>query len=421
MIKLALCGASSRSRNPYFRSIMANYKQNLQIVGVFDSNIMRAEFVRDDCDPARDIPIFDDFDLMVKKTKPDTVLVTTMDSSHHEYIVRSLDIGLDVICEKPMTIHAEGVQAILDAEKRNNRKITVTFNYRYNPYSSRVKELLQSGAIGRVLSIDFEWFLDRSHGAFYFRRWHKWMKNSGGLLLTKATHHFDLINWMMEDDPDEVFAHGALSFYGPNNDRPKGEYCYNCPHIRQCELPFTPQEGEKEFYTNMYYKPSVIDGYRNDACLWRETDIYDNMSLSVKYKNGGLLTYSLHAFCTYEGVRYVINGTKGRMECAEIHRGDLSLHTGLSGEGGVNSRNIRVIYFDGRVDTFGHGQGRGGHGGADGRLLDDLFLPRVSEDPLHLRSTSREGAMSALIGIAGNSSIKSGAPVKIKDLCDVDG
>jgi predicted dehydrogenase len=77
----------------------------------------------------------------------------------------------------------------------------VTFNYRYSPFRSQVKELLMSGEIGDVLSVDFHWLLNTVHGADYFRRWHSNKAISGGLMVHKATHHFDLVNWWLSDMP----------------------------------------------------------------------------------------------------------------------------------------------------------------------------------------------------------------------------
>src|SRR5947209_16897486 len=114
-----------------------------------------------------------------------------------------------------MTIDDEKVRAILSAEQRSGRTVVVTFNYRFVPYITRVKELLRSGAVGEVLGVDFEWFLDTRHGADYFRRWHRRKENSGGLLVHKATHHFDMVNWWIEDEPEIVHAFGQRRVYGP--------------------------------------------------------------------------------------------------------------------------------------------------------------------------------------------------------------
>ena len=89
----------------------------------------------------------------------------------------------------------------------------MAFNYRYAPPRSQVKELLMSGVIGKVLSSSFQWLLDTRHGADYFRRWHSQKKNSGGLMVHKATHHFDLMNWWLSSTPTSVYARGQRAFY----------------------------------------------------------------------------------------------------------------------------------------------------------------------------------------------------------------
>ena len=103
---------------------------------------------------------------------------------------------------------------MLDAEKQAGRPIVVTFNYRYAPKHQTIKEILLSGAIGKVTSVDFSWYLDTAHGADYFRRWHRLKEKSGSLWVHKATHHFDLVNWWLDADPVEVQAFGSLSHYG---------------------------------------------------------------------------------------------------------------------------------------------------------------------------------------------------------------
>ena len=104
-------------------------------------------------------PTFTSFDEMCDRTKPDLLTVTTVDAFHAEHIVKALDRGIDVITEKPMVIDAAQCRAVLDAEKRNNRKIIVTFNYRYAPKHRTIKEIPMAGEIGRVISVDFHWYL----------------------------------------------------------------------------------------------------------------------------------------------------------------------------------------------------------------------------------------------------------------------
>src|SRR5690606_23457465 len=127
---------------------------------------------------------------MIKTEKPDYVIVTTVDRTHHTYIIQALELGCDVITEKPMTVDEDKCQEILDAVERTGRNVRVTFNYRYAPHHTKARELIRDGVIGKVTSVHFEWLLNTQHGADYFRRWHRNKRNSGGLLVHKSTHHF---------------------------------------------------------------------------------------------------------------------------------------------------------------------------------------------------------------------------------------
>ena len=112
--------------------------------------------------------------------------MTTVDAFHHRYIVRAMELGCDAITEKPMTIDAAKCRAIMDAVSRTGRKLTVAFNYRWRPGCTLVRRLLQEGTIGEIVHVDLSYLLDTSHGADYFRRWHREKDKSGGLLVHKG-------------------------------------------------------------------------------------------------------------------------------------------------------------------------------------------------------------------------------------------
>src|SRR5690606_30193958 len=112
---------------------------------------------------------------------------------HHQYIIRAMELGCDVITEKPLTIDAEKTRAIYDTAIKTGKKVRVTFNMRWAPGSIMIKELLSKGTIGEIIHVDLEYMLNTSHGADYFRRWHAQKDKSGGLMVHKSTHHFDMI------------------------------------------------------------------------------------------------------------------------------------------------------------------------------------------------------------------------------------
>ncbi len=407
--RYALIGASLRAVHMFAKPILDELSDVAEIVGIYDTNCKRAQTVKEMAELP--CPVYTDFDRMIAETKPDSGIITTVDRYHHEYIIRCLEAGMDAITEKPMTIDAEKCRAILEAEKRTGRTVIVTFNYRFTPYTTAVKKTISDGAIGDVLNVDFEYMLDTIHGADYFRRWHRRKENSGGLLVHKSTHHFDLVNWWIEEEPLEVMAYGTRRFYGPTRTE-RGERCLTCNHKMTCEYYMDIEAGPLGLDMKKLYRDCEdADGYYRDRCVFsEEIDIEDTMSVNVKYSKGALLSYSLIAHSPYEGWKASINGAKGRLEIAEYHRGHRA-------EEPCNYIDL----YDRQGVKINHAipKGKGGHGGGD-KLLRAMVFREGIPDPLGHQADSIAGAASILIGAAGNVSIKEGRNVRINDLVQLD-
>ena len=198
------------------KALMQTHAEHVELVGLCDINRKRVEYARGYI--GVDVPTYPagDFDKMIHDTKPDAVMVTTPDCFHAEYVVRALDLGCDAISEKPLTTEVEQCRAILEAEKRSGRQVATTFNARHGNASEEIKKVLVSGELGRIISAEFQEYLDVQHGASYFRRWHGKKRFSGSLLVHKASHHFDQMNWWLQAEPQEVHAFGRVAFYGEN-------------------------------------------------------------------------------------------------------------------------------------------------------------------------------------------------------------
>lgn len=418
-------GLGGRSRM-YTEAVLCKMADVSELVGICDNNCGRLRLANRwitgelKKKPAPEYPDTA-FDRMVKEQHPDVVIVTTRDCFHDKYIVRALALGCNVITEKPMTIDEKKCRRIIDAVKSTGRSVRVTFNYRYSPPRTQVKEILMSGTIGKILSVDFQWLLDTSHGADYFHRWHREKKNSGGLMVHKATHHFDLVNWWLSANPVEVFAMGARRFYGAESGLTKqyklaghAERCWHCRHKGKCRFYIDLTKGDlKEFYL----ENEKYDGYFRDRCVFGKTmDIEDAMNVIVRYDTGAFMSYSLNAFMPWEGYKIAFNGTRGRLEhdCVET--------VYISGDGSVPGATIpsgtrtRLYPHFKPARDIPVKMGKGGHGGGDEPLLVDLFSPHPPRDPCLRAADYRSGAMSILVGIAANKSMKTGKPVKINSL-----
>jgi predicted dehydrogenase len=421
--RFVIVGVGSRSQF-YQGALMENYKDTSELAGFCDVNLGRLKLAQSWAQEAtgKQLPIYDakDFDKMIEETKPDTVIVTTVDGFHHQYLIRAMELGCDAITEKPMTIDAGKCQGIIDTQRKTGRNCKVTFNYRYSPPRTQVKDLLMSGAVGDLLSVDFHWMLNTHHGADYFRRWHSQKKFSGGLMVHKATHHFDLVNWWLSAIPVSVYATGKREFYTPAMAKRFGldnhhERCLTCPEKAKCgfELDLAKDRGLKALYLDN----EKHDGYFRDRCVFRpEIDIEDTMNVLVKYDNNVTMAYSLNAFNSWEGYYIIFNGTKGRLE----HRIEEQIY--VSGtetvQGGIRSGGVqtRVIPLRGPAQEIEPWTGEGGHGGGDRVMLDDIFGKEKIADKYMRAADQRAGAYSILTGVAANLAISTGKSVQIADL-----
>lgn len=431
--RYAVVGLGSRSRM-FTTALLKDYHERAELVAYCDINQTRMDYYNHyyaSTLGAAPVPTYkpDRFDEMLREQRVDTLIVTSIDRTHHRYIIRALELGCDVITEKPLTIDAARCQAILDAVKATGRQLRVTFNYRYAPRNSRVKEVLRSGAIGTVRSLHFEWLLDTVHGADYFRRWHRDKRNSGGLMVHKATHHFDLVNWWLDTQPETVFALGDLLFYGRENAEERGvNSFYERAHGRPAANsdPFALRLEGDDALRRMYLEAEQEDGYLRDQSVFGDgISIEDDMGVLVRYRNRALLSYHLHAYAPWEGFRVAFNGTKGRLEY-EVHENSY-----VSGSGDdTNLPEIRdsptTMVNETASLTLRPLWGKptqlelptsneGGHGGGDTRMLDDIFVG-AGDDPLGRAADHLAGAMSILTGIAANRSFATGLPVHVPTL-----
>ena len=420
--RYAIVGTGSRHQM-YHEAILRQYPEFSELVGLCDLNAGRVELSRESAAAAgARVPGYAaaDFEKMIGETRPDAVIVTTVDGTHDDYIVRALDAGCDVVTEKPMTINEEKCRRILDARQRTGKRIRVTFNYRYSPPRTQVKDLLMSGVIGDVLSVDFHWLLNTIHGADYFRRWHSQKRNSGGLMLHKATHHFDLVNWWLSAVPESVTAVGKREFYTPSMARRLGlkeahERCHTCTEKKACA--FLLDLAASPSLKALYLDQEKYDGYFRDRCVFRpDIDIEDTMNVLVKYDTGTTLCYSVNAFNSWEGYQIAFNGTKGRLEHSVVEQIYVSSTAGVQGGIAAGGVTTRVIPLRGAAREYEPWTGEGGHGGGDKVMLDDIFLPSPPPDKYLRASDERGGACSILIGAAANRCFQTGQPVKIADL-----
>lgn len=432
--RYVIVGTGNRGRD-YCRAIAKTHNDRCELVGICDINPGRMEFynnvfLKEECNNHPDVPMFtaDRFDEMIAKTKPDAVVITSMDRTHHIYGCRAMELGCDVVSEKPMTIDAEKCQQIIDTQKSTGRDYRVTFNYRYMPRNTEVKRLLNTGIIGEITTVHFEWLLDTSHGADYMRRWHRNKANSGGLMVHKSTHHFDLVNWWLDSTPETVFAMADLRFYGRINAERRGvkefyQRTTGSEIAKRDPFAYAMSPSDKMLYADN----EKYDGYQRDQSVFGDgISIEDNMSVMVRYRNKAVLNYTLCAHCPWEGYRVCFNGTEGRLELNSVTRSvtkpgeDMSVF-GMRAEDRIDGDRpaipeILVHKHWMAAKKYEVRKGVGAHGGGDAALMSQIFGGEKDDPALARAADFHDGAQSIIVGIAGNISLNTGLPVKVDDL-----
>ena len=423
--RYALVGAGGRGRF-YYEALARDFGGRAQVVALCDLNQTRMQYanrVMRQYPGAGEAALYtpDRFDAMIAEQRPDTVIVTTIDRTHHRYIIRALQAGCDVLTEKPLTIDQHKLQAIIDAVKRTRCSVRVAYNYRYSPLATALRTIMRAGTIGPVTAVHFEWLLDTRHGADYFRRWQRDKRNSGGLLVHLASHHFDLVNFWLASTPLAVAAFGGLAFYGRANAEERGAtrfYARAHGSAAAAGDPFALDLSGNEALREMYLNAEHEDGYQRDQSVFGDgISIEDTLGLLVRMRSGAVLTYSLTAYAPWEGFRLSMTGTAGRIEAHEVEASYVSAGGEQADEGAATTRQLRVLPMFGDPYDVDLEEAPGAHGGADPRILHDLFGDQA-DDPLSRAASHVDGANAILTGIAGNVSMRTGRTVLVDDLID---
>ena len=445
MRRYAVVGTGARA-GMYVGALAGAHAEDGVIVAWCDPNSVRMSYYDEVLAaagrprPARYQP--GEFGPLLAQERPDAVIVTSPDVTHPRYAATALAAGCDVILEKPVAADADGARLLADAASAaadaGTGELIVTFNYRYSPRNSALRQVIADGTIGNVTSVHFEWVLDTVHGADYFRRWHREKSSSGGLLVHKASHHFDLVNWWLRDIPASVYAAGALRFYGDINARERGlagrpGRSRGAPGMAG-DL-FALDLAADDRLRRLYLEAESEDGYLRDRDVFSAgITIEDNAAVLVTYGSGAFLTYSLNAHSPWEGYRVSVNGDAGRAELDVVERG----HVRSASDGGISGRPAVDPMAAGQEPETGNDvrpsserlvvqrhwepaytvpivRGPGGHGGGDARMLSAIFRRDGTPDPLGRQAGYIDGLRSVLTGLAANMSIAASRVVDLSE------
>ena len=400
MSNIGLIGASTRV-GAFVKILKEKFAATHRIAGIMDSDSGKMKGFCEVHD--LQVPCFTDFDAFCREVQPDIVLITTVDVTHAEYVIKCLDRKIPCIVEKPLCISREQCLEIDAAVKRNPEVFAATsHNARYYPAFQEMKRLIDDGVIGKILRVEYTDMLDREHGTSYFRRWNSRRKYSNGLELHKSSHHFDRLNYLLDSYAVEVSADGTLSRYGAAvSHRFEGENCHSCQYKNECPEFF---EYDKKMFQSDLYTP--------DMCIYSpEIDIEDNFAAVIRFANGVLGTYSLCAHTQYEGEIITVEGETGRLEMRKVYYRKPGETNSVHGDELIMDNSLKLIRFrGGEVENITIPKVHGSHGGADDRIITAFFSPDRPDD----LPTIYDGMQAVLTGCAVVESIKQGKKMTVQ-------
>ncbi|MDD5707065.1 MAG: Gfo/Idh/MocA family oxidoreductase [Kiritimatiellae bacterium] len=350
----------------------------------------------------RNLPYYQDPEEMLRKEKPDVVIIASYCSHHAAAVEICTRHGVNIVLEKPIAITEPDVRKVWALLRNYPKVATVNLSLRGSPVSESARRHIQNGDIGRIVSVQF---VNNVHyGDNYFRGWMRTHKHVGSLLLQKATHDLDLINYFIGLIPESVAAFGSRQVYGGN--KPNDLTCDACDEKRTCFMSIYRRKVDAS-------KPFPPPGKR--LCVFaKEIDINDNEVLAIRYQGGVTASYSQTFNAPHHGGQrggYFI-GTEGILDFR--YYGDFEEHpdTGAYVKG---TSTIKITRFNDRPGsslTEVHDWANVGHFGSSEHLGEGLIkLLQGGQSPIN--APIRDGYISAMMCLAADRSINTGNVVKL--------
>lgn len=358
LIGVAVIGAGNRSRG-VTSNLLRDSARHVKVRSVFDPDPAQARQALS-CWSEPDARICASYQEAIRTPGVEWVLVFSPNAFHKEHILAGFQAGKHVFSEKPLATSIADCQAIYQAHRKTDRLFATGFVLRYAPLYRKAKELLESGRLGKILSIDANENITPAHGGYIMMNWRRLTKLAGPHILEKCCHDLDLINWFTKSVPSRVAAFGGRDFFVPSNQRYVKKYGANTfaawPDPHRIKSPFTA-----------------------------DTDLMDNQVAILEYRNGIRVMFQATMCNAIPERRMYFACTEGTM-ILELYSGTLVYRR--IGDEGVTQMKI----------------GGDGHGGGDATIMKELYVSMVRHT--QPKSGGDEGLESAVTALAIDRAIR---------------
>jgi predicted dehydrogenase len=409
-VTIALVGAGARGLLSY-ATYAEEHPDEMRVVAVAEPR----EWFRNEAVKRHSIQsqnVFSDWRELIKQPKmADAVIVATQDQDHVEPAVALMNLGYDVLLEKPMATTEEGCRKIIEAQRKNNVILAVCHVLRYSPYFRKIREIVQSGVLGQIVSMRHMEQVGYWHDAHSYVRgnWRK-ESESSPMILAKSCHDMDIMTFMLGRRCEKIASFGRLSHFRPEN-RPKDatDRCVTCP-LAESKCPYSAtryylselkEEGKASWpvdvITNEYTKAGILEALSTGPygrCVYScDNDVVDHQVLSMEFEGGITATFSMIAFTEECDRKTEIFGSHGELV--------------------ADAKTIVVKNFVTKTsETFqpldSSREAHAGHMGGDARLVKEFVLAVKTRSPESLVSGPQISYESHIMAFAAEKSRKLG-------------
>ena len=357
-------------------------------------------------------------DRFFEKRRADILVIATPDSCHVKHAIKAMELGYDILCEKPLTDKKEDCEALLEAQRRTGSKILVCHVLRYALSYKKLKEIVDSGRIGKLVAMDWIEPVGYWHQAHSFVRgiWRN-TRNSAPMIIAKCCHDLDMIQYFAGTKCKTVSSVGGLAFFKPEC-APEGaaERCSDCPHKDACPYSayriYVERWKEKGCpphhwpYNVLTSEPvteekliwAIEDGPYGRCVFHCDNNVVDHQTVQMTFENGIMATLQMNAFNLGGGRKITLFGTYG-----EAYMTDTEIVLNVFGE------NTEII----DVSVNSHGLDYA-HGGGDARMIDTLY--NMVSGKATLETSLERSIESHLMGIkAEESRLMGGVPLPVHE------
>lgn len=353
-VSIGLLGAGARIRGVVSRLLAADKEGRIQPVAAYDPDPLVDEAIVQRLGVR--VPRVESEEALLNDPSIDWIFIGSFNAHHPRHAIAALNAGKNVFCEKPLATTLEDCIAIRDAVQRSGKTFAFGLVLRYSPHYQRIKQIIDSGAIGKIISFEFNETLNFNHGGYIFGNWRRKRANAGTHVLEKCCHDIDLANWIVGSLPVRTASFGGRDFFKPEN----------AHHVDRIG---PNSEGKPAYQT--WPDPHRVDPFGGDA------DIFDNQVAILQYANGVRATFHTNCNAAIPERRFYICGTEGTLR-ADVLTGELEVQR-IGWDTERQKENTQVV---------------GSHGGGDEYMAEGLVRTLLKgETPL---ASVEDGIKSAV-------------------------